>query len=254
MKKLTAVFLLLLLTAVALTGSLAEEDYSGIWFMREISTGGVSLSLEGLDLEAMHKRQYIDLRTDGSAELLNNMTDSGMYQSLDGTWSVNDKGEIEVQFPGGVMTLIPQDGNLHLEDGEIIQIYGRKDPSAYHAELHTEENQILPVAGNTAEKEDDFFGSWVSSGEMMIDGARQEIMTGQQTRLIILPGKLNYTTGDHTEERVTLFSENILSAWVEVGPDEYRLDFTLALFEDGSLGWSTNQAGTPVLLYRKNTQ
>ncbi|MBR2660576.1 MAG: hypothetical protein IKE15_04160 [Clostridia bacterium] len=254
MKKLTVVFLITILAAIFLTACMAEEDYSGIWYMREISLGGVTLSLEGLDLEALHKRQYIDLRADGNAELLNNMTDSGIYQSLDGSWSINGKGEIEIQFPGGVMTLIPQDGNLCLQDGDTVQVYGRNDPSTYHTELHTEENQIVPIAGNTAEKEEDFFGIWTSSGEILINGARQEIFSSQQIILTILPGRLSYSVGDRTEDRITLFQDNILSAWVEIAPEEYLLDFTLALFEDGSLGWSTNQEGMPINLYRKNAQ
>lgn len=254
MKKLTVIILITILATAFLGACMAEEDYSGIWYMREIGTGGVSVSLEGMDLEAMHQRQYIDLRADGSAELFNNMTDDGTYKALNGSWSVNGKGEIEVQFPNGIMTLTPQDGNLRLADGEFIQIYGRKDPSSYRPELHAEENRVLPVTGNTAEKEEDFYGSWISSGEMLLNGTRQELFTGQQTVLTVLPGRLSYTTGDRTEERITLFRDNLLSAWIEIAPEENILDFTLALFEDGSLGWSTNQEGAPIVLFRRNGQ
>ena len=236
MKRLISM-LLALMMACLLLPALAEEDYSGDWYLSDVA---------GTNPAGMGLSMTMTLNADGTVKVT--MTMGGEPQEQEGTWVLeDDKITVTIDDTPQVFTIV--EGTLQADMGGAIGTFTREPAEATAIEFADVNPDALA---------EDYNGSWKATYmsamgmTLSIDSA---IAMGQMSEIPMMTmedGKLSLQDGGMGLGTILgegfdlTFADGKYSYSIEVGDVSMSIDLEMLL--DGTLRLSVN-VGQEIALY-----
>ena len=227
--KRTAILALALLLACLLLPAHADDDYTGEWYLVEVTVNGTAVQAIDLGIGSL-----LQLNDDGSASLLT--AADGDVSNSPGSWKASGT-TVDVTLEDGTKTFEAADGRLACAQTE-------DDPGLVFS------RELFRIAN--APEEDSFFGEWrlekavmlgltVSITDMSIDQERWlRFEDGKVTEWVVSDAGV----GGLQAYPVT-FSDGYLKLTDERNGDRYAL----RLLESGALIFSYDEENPSLILY-----
>ena len=223
MKKLVCVFLALCLAAM-LVPALAEDDFTGVWYLNRAKTQGIDMRVISDEIQ-----MTIHIKEDGTSEIFS-LLPGGEPQTESGSWVYED-GKITITNPvdGSVTRLEYAGGEISVEASGTLMILTREQYTPY----------VQPAAVK-AETMDAFFGTWypeISFQYGMIACLGDAMAVEDRSKLLIAADTMTETSSSGAVitymDPVLDPETGILSAGLDARGKEAEIHFTL--LEDGTM-------------------
>ena len=189
MKKLISLILILCM-ACMLIPAMAEEDVTGVWYLVEVTSQGISVNPADMGMVST-----VTLNPDGTLTAVMEMM--GQKQEETGTWSL--EGDVlTISEEDTTISATVADGKFALASDQQSMIYSREEP------VVSDKPAVVP-----AESEEAFLGSWtIAAMDMMgmyitpdMFGAMG--LEGYDASIIIEPGKVTASVAMGGEPQVS---------------------------------------------------
>lgn len=257
MKKLVSLILALCMACILIPAT--AEDVTGLWYMVEMITNGVSINPAEMGIN-----WTMELSEDGTAK--NRMDAMGEVQETSGTWTLDgDTVTVTIEGTPAVCQLV--DGKLTIDMDGQTAVFSQEAP-----EVSAKPSVVA------AESEEAFFGDWeISAVEMMGVYMNKDMfssagMDGFSVKLNIESGKVTMsakTSADAKEEIQTYDSRfedgklifEIDMSEASAAAESIGLDIssitdgvsTIELLDNGGLLYGMNFMGMTIGVYLVNT-
>lgn len=233
MKKFFALMLVLAM-ACAMLPAAAEEDMTGVWYMKTMTVGE-----QTIDVAMMGMEGSLTLNADGTGV----MASSG--QESECTWTATS-----ITINGDTAELALADGALVITSEGTSMTFSREAPSAV---------EMAPENLNAAAE--DFNGNWVCAYlemEGTIVPASLMEAAGQALPVITFDnGKFTLEGGTLGDVLGAILPELTYAEGVYTGETSFGdtvIPFRLSLLEDGMLRFSCTMGETPTTMYFKTAE